>query len=69
MDEVLKFHKKDINNSNNTESAFQVFLEENLIAEVRGTNPNQFTVIPMRQLDGYKEDKLDEYIVKVLSSE
>lgn len=61
------FQKKRIKGSHTNEAAFNVYLNEMLIAEVRGETPNQQTVIPMRALSDYEEDKLHEYISSVSS--
>jgi hypothetical protein len=63
------FHKESINSSKANEPAFNVFLDEYLVAEVRGNDPTQLTVIPMRELNDYEEDKLHEYIQAMLSNE
>jgi hypothetical protein len=63
------FHKKTIKSSAENEPAFNVYLNECLIAEVRGSDPDQLTVIPMRELSDYNEDKLHEYIAAVLTNE
>jgi len=62
-----KFHKEPISSSSNNEPAFQVFLNENLVAEVRGTDTEHQTVIPMRELTDYEESKLYEYITSFQS--
>ncbi|MFB6468113.1 hypothetical protein ACE38V_15105 [Cytobacillus sp. Hz8] len=63
------FHKEAIESSHADEPAFNVFLNENLVAEVRGSDPTKLTVIPMRELSNYEEDKLHEYIAAMLSNE
>ncbi|WP_338452946.1 hypothetical protein R4Z09_14400 [Niallia oryzisoli] len=62
------FHKESIN-SPDQEQAFNVFLNEYLVAEVRGNDPIHLTVIPMRELNDYEENKLHEYIQTVFSNE
>lgn len=63
------FHNKPIKSSHEGEQAFNVYLNEYLVAEVRGNDPTQLTVIPMRELNNYEEDKLHEYIEAMLSDE
>ncbi|MGP7817926.1 hypothetical protein [Niallia sp. 01092] len=41
---------------------FNIYKEDVLVAEVRGTNPETQQVIPMRELNNYEENKLHEYI-------
>lgn len=48
--------------SSDDRPAYNVFKNDQLIAEVRGTNPSSQTVIPMRTLNDYEESKLHEYI-------
>lgn len=61
------FHKKTIESSHENEPAFNVYLNEYLVAEVRGNDPEGLTVIPMRELSYYEEDKLHEYIACMLT--
>lgn len=63
------FHKESIESSHENEPAFNVYLNEYLIAEVRGKDPEQLTVIPMRELNDYEEDKLHEYIASMMRNE
>lgn len=63
------FHKESIKSSHENEPAINVYLDEMLVAEVRGNNPTQLTVIPMRELDDYQEDKLHEYIESLYSNQ
>ncbi|MEH7095579.1 hypothetical protein [Neobacillus vireti] len=64
-----KFHKETINSSHENEPAFNVYLDEALVAEVRGSDPTRLTVIPMRELNDYEEDKLHEYIESMVSKQ
>ncbi|CAM4147118.1 hypothetical protein [Lederbergia lenta] len=61
------FNKKWIIKSQTQEATFNVYLNDMLVAEVRGNIPNQQKVIPMRALSDYEEDKLHEYIASVSS--
>jgi hypothetical protein len=63
------FHKEAIESSHVNEPAFNVYLNKALIAEVRGNNPEKLTVIPMKELNDYEEDKLHEYIASILRNE
>ena len=63
------FHKESIKISHENEPAFNVYLDEMLVAEVRGSDPTQLTVIPMRELNDYEEDKLHEYIESMVSEQ
>jgi hypothetical protein len=54
--------------SSDSRPAFHVFKEDQLIAEVRGTDPVTQTVIPMRELSDYEESKLFEYIGNIETS-
>jgi hypothetical protein len=63
------FHKESIKSSHENEPAFNVYLDEMLVAEVRGSDPTQLTVIPMRELNDYEEDKLHEYIESMVSEQ
>mgnify|MGYP001171180351 CR=1 FL=1 len=63
------FHKESIQSSHENEPAFHVYLDQYLVAEVRGSNPTRLTVIPMRELNNYQEDKLHEYIEAMFSDE
>lgn len=46
------------------EPAYNIFKDNELVAEVRGIEVSSQTVIPMRELNDYEEDKLQEYIKK-----
>jgi hypothetical protein len=63
------FHKESITSSHENEPAFNVYLDEMLVAEVRGSDPTQLTVIPMRELNDYQEDKLHEFIESMVSEQ
>jgi hypothetical protein len=63
------FHKESIKSSHEHEPAFNVYLDEMLVAEVRGSDPTQLTVIPMRELNDYEEDKLHEFIESMVSEQ
>lgn len=62
-------HKKLIESSHPNEPAFKVYLNEFLVAEVRGNSPYHQTIIPMRELSDYEEGKLHEYITSLISKE
>ncbi|MDC3417001.1 hypothetical protein [Aquibacillus salsiterrae] len=58
----LNFHKKPIEDSNDNKPSFNVYLDQYLVAEVRGLDPKNQTIIPMRELNDYEENKLYEYL-------
>lgn len=63
------FYKKSIKSSRHNEPAFNIFLNELLVAEIRGKGVQHLTVIPMRELSDYEEDKLHEYIASLYSKD
>ncbi|MCM3570437.1 hypothetical protein [Neobacillus mesonae] len=63
------FRKESIKPSHENEPAYNVFLNETLVAEVRGSDPQHQTVIPMRALSDYEEDKLHEYIAAMCTED
>lgn len=67
QEQKTNFHKETISSSSHNEPAFNIFLNENLVAEVRGTDTEHQTVIPMRELTDYEENKLYEYIASFQS--
>jgi hypothetical protein len=48
--------------SSDGKPTYNIFKGNQLIAEVRGTNPASQSIIPMRELNEYEESKLHEYI-------
>ncbi|MFC3883131.1 hypothetical protein ACFOU2_06225 [Bacillus songklensis] len=56
------FNKKEAEWSTSDNPVFQVYQEDILVAEVRGTDPAIQRIIPMRELNDYEESKLHEYI-------
>lgn len=56
------FQAKETEWSTSDKPVFQVYKDDMLIAEVRGTTPEFQTIIPMRELNDYEESKLHEYI-------
>ncbi|MEK3887861.1 hypothetical protein [Bacillus sp. FSL K6-3431] len=69
LEQKQTFSKRRINGAHFKEPTFNVYLNDMLVAEVRGNIPNQQTVIPMRELNDYEEDKLHEYIASVYLEE
>lgn len=63
------FHKEMIKRSNHSEPTFNVFLNEYLVAEVRGNDPQHQTIIPMRELNDFEEDKLHEFIAGMFTED
>ncbi|MCH6264513.1 hypothetical protein [Neobacillus citreus] len=63
------FRKEPIQPSHENEPAFNVFLDEKLVAEIRGRDSQHQTVIPMRELSDYEEDKLHEFIAAMYSED
>lgn len=59
---ISMFNKKEAEWSTSDKPVFQIYKDDMLVAEVRGTNPAAQTVIPMRELNDYEESKLHEYI-------
>lgn len=57
-----KMYRHEPIESSDGNPSFNIFKDDFLIAEVRGTDPANQTVIPMRELDDYDEDKLQEYL-------
>ncbi|WP_106498389.1 hypothetical protein [Lentibacillus sp. Marseille-P4043] len=54
------FNKKQIEPSDDR-TAYNIYQGEMLVAEVRGTDPSNQTIIPKRVLSDYEESKLFEY--------
>ncbi|RBW71357.1 alpha/beta fold hydrolase [Bacillus taeanensis] len=47
--------------------AFRVYMNETLVAEVRGKDPLNQTIIPMRELNDQQEDQFHQFLVSISS--
>jgi len=69
LEKKPSFHIESIKSSNDNEPAFHVFMDKYLVSEVRGNDPDHLTIIPMRELNDYEEDKLHEYIAAMFTED
>jgi hypothetical protein len=67
LDESLFFRvqEKDIKDMGEGTPTFDVYMNDFLVAEIRGTNPDQRMIIPMRSLSEAEQDQLFAFLDQI----
>jgi hypothetical protein len=61
------FHAEKVDNSSDNSSVFDIYMNDFLVAEVRGNNPENRIIIPMRQLCEEEQEELYRFLDEKLS--